>query len=156
DFAQDNNATVLIMSDHGHGSLDAKVQPNLLLQQWGYLSLRSPMQQVSQRVGHWVERLTKGRATRFEQGSRGIERDLAVDWSRTRACVMHAGIYGFLYINLKGRGPVGIVEPEQYESLRNEIAQRLSREMMRDQQGRQVPIFSAIYKTEELYRCNRD
>ena len=34
-YAQARNATVLIMSDHGHGSLDGKAQPNLLLRNWG-------------------------------------------------------------------------------------------------------------------------
>jgi len=103
DYAQGHGATIVIMSDHGHGSLDGKAQPNLLLARWGYLGLRSSWEQARTRAGHWWHRFTKGRATRFEQGSRGIERDLAVDWSRTRACVMHAGIYGYLYINLKGR-----------------------------------------------------
>ncbi|MBU0617400.1 MAG: alkaline phosphatase family protein, partial [Planctomycetes bacterium] len=42
DYAQRNEAMVLVMSDHGHGSLDGKAQPNLLLHQWGYLALRSP------------------------------------------------------------------------------------------------------------------
>src|SRR4030042_1784504 len=88
-YAQKNGATVLIMSDHGHGSLDAKAQPNLLLHRWGYLGLRSGWEQAATRAGHQLHRLTKGRATRFEQGSRGVERDLAVDWTRTRACVMH-------------------------------------------------------------------
>jgi predicted AlkP superfamily phosphohydrolase/phosphomutase len=156
EFAERNHATVLIMSDHGHGSLDGKAQPNLLLKKWGYLALRSPWEQAATRTGYWLHRLTKGRATRFEQGSRGIERDLAVDWSRTRACVMHAGIYGYLYLNLQGRGPMGIVPPEQYESLRQEIAQRLRQAKVRDPQGREIPVFEHVYETEKLYGCRRD
>ncbi|MBP7746784.1 MAG: alkaline phosphatase family protein [Phycisphaerae bacterium] len=155
-YAHRNGATVLIMSDHGHGSLDGKAQPNLLLSRWGYLALRSPWDQARTRAGHWLHRLTKGRATRFEQGSRGIERDLAVDWSRTRACVMHAGIYGYLYINLQGRGPLGIVPPAQYERLRDELADRLRRETIRQPDGQVTPIFTEVHKTEELYGCSRD
>lgn len=156
EYAERNNATVLIMSDHGHGSLDGKAQPNLLLYRWGYLALRSGWEQALTRTEHLVHRLTKGRATRFEQGSRGVERDLAVDWTRTRACVMHAGIYGYLYINLKGRGPHGIVEPRDYDRLRDELAQRLRAERVRDADGNVVPIFEHVYKTEELYGCSRD
>ena len=154
-YAEKNDATVVIMSDHGHGSLDGKAQPNLLLNRWGYLALRNPWQQATQRTGYWLHRLTKGRANRFQQGSRGIERDLAVDWTRTRACVMHAGIYGFLYINLKGRQPIGIVAPEDYEALREEIAERLRSETIRDPSGREFKIFPDVYKTEELYHCSR-
>jgi len=155
-YAERKQATVFIMSDHGHGSLDGKAQPNLLLHRWGYLSLRSPGEQALQRAAHWVRRLTKGNATRFEQGSRGIERDLAVDWSRTKACVMHAGIYGFLYINLKGRGPIGTVEPAEYDALRDEIAERLRSATTRDASGREIHIFPEVYKTEELYGCSRE
>ena len=155
-YADEHGATVLIMSDHGHGSLDGKAQPNLLLRNWGYLSLRSPWQQAAQRASYWGRRLTKGRATRFEQGSRGVERDLAVDWTRTRACVMHAGIYGFLYINLKGRGPIGIVEPSEYESLRDEIAERLRSEVVSGRDGTPLRVFRDVYRTEELYGCSRD
>ncbi len=156
EYAARRGATVLIMSDHGHGSLDGKAQPNLLLKEWGYLALRSFGQQALHRAYRWWERLRKGHATRFEQGSRAIERDLPIDWSRTQACVMHAGVYGFLYINLKGRGPLGIVEPQRYESLRDEIAERLRSVRVRDPQGREIPVFEAVYRTEELYRCSRD
>ncbi|MGD8454058.1 MAG: alkaline phosphatase family protein [Phycisphaerae bacterium] len=155
EYAERNGAHVLIMSDHGHGSLDGKAQPNRLLKDWGYLALRSPWEQATTRAAHLLHRLTKGKVTRFEQGARGIEQELAVDWSRTRACVMHAGIYGYLYINLRGRGPHGIVEPAQYESLRDELAERLRKATARGPDGKEVHIFSHVHKTEHLYRCKR-
>lgn len=155
-YADQNDATIMIMSDHGHGSLDGKAQPNLLLKEWGYLSLRSSYGRGSTRAAHLWHRLTKGKVTRFEQGSRGVERELAVDWSQTRACVMHAGIYGFLYINLKGRNPLGIVGEDEYEALRTEIAERLMAQRTRSPQGEVVPIFSNVYRAEELYNCTRD
>lgn len=155
EYAERRGATVLIMSDHGHGSLDGKAQPNQLLSDWGYLKLRSPLQQLWTRAEYLVHRYTKGRANRFEQGSRNIDRDLAVDWPRTKACVMHAGIYGFLYINLKGRSPVGVVEPGEYERLRDEIAEKLRAVRTRDPDGREIPVFLDVYKTEELYKCDR-
>ena len=156
EYARDNDASVLIMSDHGHGSLDGKAQPNLLLREWGYLNLRNAWDQASIRTAHWWHRMTKGKATRFEQGARAIERELAVDWTRTRACVMHAGIYGYLYINLKGRGPHGIVDPADYESLRDELVGRLRGVTVRNQDGETIPVFPEVYKAEELYRCSRE
>ncbi|MEW6250943.1 MAG: alkaline phosphatase family protein [Planctomycetota bacterium] len=155
-YGERNHATILIMSDHGHGSLDGKAQPNLLLARWGYLCLKSSWTQAHTRFRHWWHRLTKGRATRFEQGSRGIERELAIDWSRTQACVMHAGIYGYLYINLQGRGPHGIVPPADYERLRDELAERLRATRIRHADGQVTPIFLHVYKTEELYGCSRE
>lgn len=156
-FAEQNGATVMMMSDHGHGSLDGKAQPNLLLRDWGFLKLRSPLEQVGQRVQHWMHRLTKGKATRFEQGSRSIERDLAVDWDRTKACVMHAGIYGFLYINLEGRSPVGIVKESEYDKIRDEITERLLQVTATDPYtGETIKVFPEVYKTEELYGCRRE
>ncbi|MCG3126525.1 MAG: hypothetical protein CHACPFDD_01361 [Phycisphaerae bacterium] len=156
EYARSHDAAVLIMSDHGHGSLDGKAQPNLLLQKWGYLTLHNGWQRAATRVAHLARRMTKGKATRFEQGNHGIERDLAVDWSRTRACVVHAGIYGFLYMNVRGRGPYGVVDPSEYEQVRSEIAAQLSAATTRDPEGREIRIFPEVYKTEELYGCNRE
>jgi predicted AlkP superfamily phosphohydrolase/phosphomutase len=156
DYAKENGATTLIMSDHGHGSLDGKVQPNLLLHRWGYLGLKSPREQAGQRAKHWMHRLTKGKVTRFQQGARGLERELAVDWERTRACVMHAGIYGFLYLNVQGRGPDGGINPGDYDRVRDEIAARLTAETIRRPDGRTTPVFAEILKPEQLYGCKRE
>jgi predicted AlkP superfamily phosphohydrolase/phosphomutase len=156
EYAERRRATVLIMSDHGHGSLDAKTQPNLLLKSWGYLSLRSGWERATTRAGHMLHRLTKRKATRFEQGSRGIERELAVNWLRTRACVMHAGIYGFLYVNLQGRGPYGIVPPAEYERVRDDLIERFGNATTPDRHGDTIRIFPNVYKTEELYNCSRE
>lgn len=155
-YADSNGATVLIMSDHGHGSLDGKAQPNLLLSQWGYLQLRSPWERLLNRANRLAHRLTKGKATRFEQGSHGIERELAIDWPRTQACVMHAGIYGFLYMNVKGRGPGGVIDAADYERLRSEIADKLRGATTRDRDGKTISIFPEILIPETLYNCSRE
>ena len=72
EYADEQEATVIIMSDHGHGSLDGKTQPNLLLRDWRYLTLRTPWEQAATRTSYWLHRLTKGKVTRFEQGARGV------------------------------------------------------------------------------------
>jgi predicted AlkP superfamily phosphohydrolase/phosphomutase len=154
-LADQHGATVLIMSDHGHGSLDGKAQPNLLLSRWGYLGLRSSLAQAKTRGQVWWRRLV-GSHNGCPSGQQGtLDQDLAFDWSRTKACVLHAGIYGFLYINLKGRQPEGIVEPADFDALRCEIRDRLLAATYAGPHGKQRPIFPEVHTTEELYRCNR-
>lgn len=155
DYAAQREAAVMIVSDHGHGSLEGKVQPNRLLLDWGYLVLEAGGAQGVTRGRHLWDRL-RGRTQRFARDD-SVAHDLAVDFSRTRACVMHAGMAGFLYINLQGRQPCGIVPPEEYESLRDELRARfLGTECQTlDPAGRPVPLFPEVHKPEELYGCRR-
>ncbi|MBI5765425.1 MAG: alkaline phosphatase family protein [Planctomycetes bacterium] len=156
-LAEENGATILIMSDHGHGSLDGKAQPNLLLSQWGYLGLRSPFSRMRTRSATWWRRLTRSKnGSPANNGHGSLDHDLAFDWTKTKACVLHAGIYGFLYINLKGRQPQGIVEPAQYHSLRAEIRKKLLAAECRDRDGKLMRVFSDVFVTEDLYGCNRE
>jgi len=50
------------------------------------------------------------------------EGERVVDWSRTKA-VQQRSCY--IYVNLKGRDPQGIVEPEDYEKVREEVIRAL-------------------------------
>ncbi len=154
-LAREHDADIMVMSDHGHGSLDGKAQPNLLLSQWGYLTLRSPLAQAMTRTNSWWRRLTRpGFSAEAGQPST-LDHDLAIDWSRTQACVLHAGVYGFLYINLKGRQPYGIVQPSDYERIRDEIRERLLSATCKDRDGNTINIFTDVFVTEELYNCSR-
>jgi predicted AlkP superfamily phosphohydrolase/phosphomutase len=101
-----------------------------------------------------LERMFRKKNGRFA-ANYGVEHDLAVDWPKTKACVVHAGIYGFLYLNLKGRQPHGSVEPEEYERLRDEIRERLLAETAQHPSGRTLQVFSEVHKTEQLYNCSR-
>jgi len=155
DYAAKHDAAVLIVSDHGHGCLEGKVQPNLLLQRWGYLTLQGGASRRATRARYLWDRL-RGRTRRFARAG-NVLHDLAVDFDKTRACVMHAGMAGFLYINLQGRQPTGIVPPSEYESLRDELRARLlgGECRVRDPQGRDIQLFSEVHKPEELYACSR-
>lgn len=154
-FAREHDADILIMSDHGHGSLDGKAQPNLLLSQWGYLSLRSRFAQTRKRMAASWRRLVRFGASSPATLPSALEHDLAFDWSKTTACVLHAGVYGFLYINLKGRQPEGIVDPADFEAIRMEVRNRLLGATCTDRNGKPMKIFDAVFVTEELYQCNR-
>ncbi len=143
DYAAANDAMVVIVSDHGHGSLEGKSHPNCLLQRWGYLTLH------------------RGVVPEEEKEKRrhigDVERALPVDYSKTRACVMHAGNAGFLYINLKGRQPTGIVEPGDYEPLRDELIARLQSDecRIRSPWGEVIPLYPEVCRPEEVYGCSR-
>ncbi|MBI4719169.1 MAG: alkaline phosphatase family protein [Planctomycetes bacterium] len=156
DYARRHGATVLMVSDHGHGSLEGKVQPNRLLAEWGYLALRGAGAQGATRWRRAWDRLRGGRDKFAPEDD--VLRDLAVDFSRTRACVMHAGMAGFLYLNLCGRQPTGIVPVADYEPLRDELRRRLLGPecQVRDPQGRLIQLFEAVHKPEELYGCTRE
>lgn len=155
EFGRQHEALVVIMSDHGHGSLDGKAQPNLLLRNWGYLKLRSGLTRAKTRGAYLWRRLSNPRNGPGGSGNNRLETELAIDWSRTQACVMHAGMCGFLYVNLKGRQPTGIVDPGDYERLRSEIRDRLLSVVYKDRQGRTERVFAEVHKTEELYDCPR-
>ena len=153
ELAHENEASVLIMSDHGHGSLDGRAQPNCLLKQWGFLNLTGNLSQLKTRINNTWFRMTKKKGGRYAQADIGIERDLAIDWSRTKACVMHAGIYGFLYINLKGRQPEGIVDHDRYEILRDQLIERFLH--VRDEKFNKQ-VYREVLKPEDLYNCQRN
>lgn len=156
DYASKHGATVLMVSDHGHGSLEGKVQPNLLLKQWGYLRLRGSGAQEVTRGRYLWDRL-RGRTKKFARDGT-VEHDLAVDFSTTKACVMHAGMAGFLYINLEGRQPTGIVAPCDYEPLRDELKARFlgSECQALDPRGNAIQLFAEVHKPEELYGVSRE
>jgi predicted AlkP superfamily phosphohydrolase/phosphomutase len=150
DYATEQRAAVLIVSDHGHGSLEGKCQPNLLLQCWGYLTL---LRGAARRA--WAKALQRQRTTRSRHIG-DVEREIPIDYARTAACVMHAGNAGFLYVNLRGRQPTGIVDPADYESLRDELIRRLTAPEARVRYRHStIPLFQAVHKPEALYGCER-
>ncbi len=155
-LAKEHGADIIVMSDHGHGSLDGKAQPNLLLSQWGYLSLRSQLAKAKTRAATLMRRFTRPSFAEQAGQSSSLDHDLAIDWSQTRACVLHAGVYGFLYLNLKGRQPQGIVDPSDFEKLRAEIQGRLLAATCRDRDGKEMRIFEDVFITEELYEFDRE
>lgn len=155
-LAEQNGADIIVMSDHGHGSLDGKAQPNLLLSQWGYLSLRSQLAKAKTRASTWIRRLTRPSFAEQAGQSSSLDHDLAIDWSQTQACVLHAGVYGFLYLNLKGRQPQGIVDPSDFKGLLAEIQTRLLAATCKSREGKEMRIFEDVFITEDLYDFSRE
>jgi predicted AlkP superfamily phosphohydrolase/phosphomutase len=72
---------------------------------------------------------------------------LEIDWSRTRAWG-DGGYYGRLFMNVKGREPQGIIEPDDYEKVRDELVAGI--EAIPDPSGRNIG--TRAYKPQDIYR----
>jgi len=99
----DEDTLVVVTSDHGHAArVGSWLDVNALLEQHGLLVYKE---------------LDAG--IRLEDGGYGPPMMREIDWSRTKAAVMHSG---FVYVNLKGREPHGIVEPgQEYEEVVEQV-----------------------------------
>ena len=132
---------VIVMSDHGFGSLHYTVNVNLFLLDQGLLKLKrgawtrlktglfragltpASMWHLIEHAGlqNYVWQVSK--STRNKVVSKFLSFD-DVDWSRTVAYSI--GHVGQIYINLQGREPRGIVEPgAEYEAVRRDVIDKL-------------------------------
>lgn len=150
-------ALVLVLSDHGAGPLESWVHLNTWLAEQGWLVYRgariSPLKRTrelySQRLPPPVRKaIRRMLGHRFASVKEAMETSTlldGVDWSRTRAYALGSGD---IFINTRGREPQGIVSPgAEYDMLRREIAEKLSRLEGRDGQG----IVAHVFRREELY-----
>jgi predicted AlkP superfamily phosphohydrolase/phosphomutase len=72
---------------------------------------------------------------------------VAIDWSRTKAWG-DGGYYGRCFMNVKGREPEGIIDPKDYERVRNDLVAAI--EAITDDKGRNIG--SRAFRPEEIYR----
>ena len=161
----------IVMSDHGAGPLYKDVFLNEWLIEKGWLILketptgRGSLENLARKTGltranisdkltrmdlHRVEVVIKkllGDRIKVLPRDERPEFTSAIDWEHTSAYSM--GYYGQIFINLRGREPLGIIEPgEEYETLRDEIARQML-EIVDTEDGRKV--VDRVYKKEELY-----
>lgn len=134
---------VMVVSDHGGALVDRVVNFEKLFLEAGLLAYRpiEPEKAATVERGRalaraavglwgWYKRAmpTFARATR-RWGRRlrpyvsSYQKNLTVDWSRTRAVPW--GLYGQVRLNVAGRDPGGIVSPEQVPVLKAEIRELL-------------------------------
>ena len=119
----DENTTVLIVSDHGAKRMDGGICINEWLRQHDYLTLKARPQGI----------------TPFSPN--------LVDWHRTQAWG-EGGYYGRIFLNVKGREPHGVIPPQDYEKVRDELKARL--EAIVDETGENIG--TRVFKPEEVYR----
>ena len=117
------DTAVLVVSDHGARKMDGGICINEWLIQQGYLKLH--------RYPHEAKRLE----------------DLEVDWDHTLAWG-EGGYHGRLFLNVKGREPRGVIEPKDYEKLRQELIDKIA--AIEDTEGKNIG--STAYRAEEIYK----
>lgn len=118
----DEDTVVFIVSDHGSKPMEGGICINEWLRREGYLTLKEEPRRVVP-----------------------LEK-VEIDWDRTMAWGA-GGYYGRLFLNVRGREPQGIIPPEQYESVRDEIVHKLSQ--ITNEDG--VNIGTVAYRPQEVY-----
>ena len=147
-LASKENDLILMVSDHGHGAIRAKVKPNTLLAEWGYLHKPTWIARMFRRLRRHALKL-KGKSATFDRGPKDIIEKFGLDWSRTKAAAVFVGQNTFIFLNVKGRQPGGIVASgKEYEDLVAELKQRF-RQVEDPKTGAQV--FANALTPEELY-----
>ena len=164
----DDDTVVVVMSDHGFGTLEGDVSLNQFFLEQGLLSFcprktaprlpvvgKAPGQPGRTPGGALLERL-KGlvpplrwadhRAIRRGDIPPELRRWEYLDW--TRSVAYSHGFFGNVYINLQGREPEGCVPPEQYEQTRTLVAETLM-SLTEPVSGRRI--VDQVYRKEELY-----
>jgi predicted AlkP superfamily phosphohydrolase/phosphomutase len=121
-----DDATIVVVSDHGAQCMEGGIALNEWLYQKGYLVLLEPPREPSRLEG------------------------LKVDWAKTTAWGS-GGYYGRLFLNVRGREPQGLIAPEDFEATRDRIAAEI--EAIGDPDGH--PIGTRVLKPEDLYHTVR-
>src|SRR5262249_7594291 len=139
-----DDSLVLIASDHGFGPVHKYCSLNIWLLQEGFLKLKSDLITRAKRLLFSlgvtpelalrlakkipIKRLRPGRGLSSRPGASSLLGKFFlsfndVDWGRSVA--FSKGNYGQIYVNLRGREPDGAVPMHQYETVREEIIERL-------------------------------
>lgn len=155
----DENTAVIVMSDHGAGPIKKVFYLNRWLSEQGLLQYKTQNATASahvlQQVRFFAKRFLPRWAKNFIKSALPGIRDKVeshlyfsqIDWSKTKAYGF--GMYGNIYINLRGREPEGVVEQgQEYESVRSRIIEALNDLRDPDTGDR---IIDRVYRREELY-----
>jgi len=121
----DNDTIVMVVSDHGGQAMEGGLAINEWLRQEGLLVLKD-------------EPLYAGLVP-FEK--------VEVDWERTTVWGA-GGYYGRIFMNVKGREPLGRIPADEYEKTRDELKERI--EAIPNHEGKSMD--TVAFKPEDLYR----
>jgi predicted AlkP superfamily phosphohydrolase/phosphomutase len=117
------DATILVVSDHGAKRMDGAIAINEWLWKNGWLALKESPTQL----------------TKF---------DIAmVDWSKTKAWST-GGYYGRIFMNVEGREAQGTIPKKDYEQVRDELAAAIA--AIPDEKGQALK--NQVFKPEETYQ----
>lgn len=177
EFVDNNQCTVVVLSDHGFTNFPEKYfHTYAWLIKEGYLAykektllhksidfllthLRYEKDKLKLLLKSYLEYVPTNIISNFKKTKRNIERKMSsvyyrtnrFDWTKTKAFRQRIQMLEGIVINLKGRQPFGIVDEVEYETLRDEIIEKL-KEIRDNENGAKV--ISKVYKREELYKGN--
>jgi predicted AlkP superfamily phosphohydrolase/phosphomutase len=139
---------ILFISDHGFQSCYRTINMDRLLEKFGYLQFTAsnmvlgPMQ--------WGPMRKIARTVYDKLGLHGkVSLPQPVNWSKTKAYTTIRSTGEGVSINLAGREPDGIVDPGDFEKVRDEVMDRLA--SFTDPKTGKRPV-KAIYKREEIFK----
>lgn len=117
-----DNTTVVIASDHGAKAMKGLICINMAFEELGLLTFK-------------------------KKPSPGTKLDNAeIDWSKTYAWGW-GGYYARIFLNVEGREPQGIIKKEEYEKMRDLVAEKIK--SIKDDSGN--PMNTKVFKPEEVY-----
>lgn len=147
-----SDADVLVVSDHGAGSLLGDVNLGAWLVDRGYARFgggsRARVSDVAWKMPPRVRKLARRFAPQLARRAVGAKLTGQLgpfDWSRTRAFL---GFHGDLWLNLTNREAQGVVTPEESNGLLGEISQQLLE--MTDPRS-DANVFSGVYRWDQIY-----
>jgi len=114
---------ILLCSDHGHGPVRGHLFVNRLFFNWGLLKPLSKAERLlSKALISYRKRLGVDRNKRKPSANVAVR--MKVKWNKSKAAMI-SGVGASIYLNVKGRQPNGVVAPEQYHKLRDDIVSKL-------------------------------
>ncbi|MFX1459501.1 MAG: alkaline phosphatase family protein, partial [Promethearchaeota archaeon] len=122
----DDNTTVIVASDHGAKAMKGLICVNMAFEELGLLKFKEKPEP----------------RTRLD--------DAIIDWNRTYAWGW-GGYYARIFLNVEGREPQGIIKKEDYEKMREVIAEKIK--SIKDDSGKTMN--TKVYKPEDFYAIIR-
>ncbi len=143
----DEDDLVIFMSDHGHQVATRACTMDRVLEHLGFL--RFGRGSFAFNLIRWGpgRRIARRLYDLFKLHGKISIPASPIEWSRCRAYTSVVSTGEGVSVNLKGREPQGIVEPSDYERVRDELAQALGG--FRDPDTGEAPI-ARIYRKEEV------
>jgi len=156
------DGSVMVVSDHGGGSLEGVVNLNAWLEQEGFLTYVEGRRKLDagelgrkslyklleqrRRLPAGLRYQLKQRLPHLRERAHELKEFTVIDWDRTKAFAY--GIFGNVVLNVRGREAHGIVDPgDEYEQVRDAIAARALE--LRAPSGESI--VSAVHRREELF-----
>jgi predicted AlkP superfamily phosphohydrolase/phosphomutase len=157
-----SGVTVLVMSDHGFGGVsDWALYPNCWLREKGFLGFRGGRRNA---LSRWLDTMKIWGLSHFPAGLRKLAHRLGgrrlgqlegavrfgtIDWAATEAYFDENPYYPFLWVNLRGRQPKGVVERgAHYERVRDRLIEELRAWRHPDSNE---PVVEKAWRREEIY-----